>query len=211
MFTGIVEKTGEIQKISNGKNTKIFVVKAGSVLKTKKIGQSISVNGVCVTITAIKNGSFTFDAMPETLEKTNLGKLKINDIVNLEPALKLNGELDGHFVQGHVDAQGKVVSLKKEKKHMILTIEFPKEISQYLAFKGSIAINGVSLTVSRLESKTFSVDLIPHTLAKTNLGKLKKGDKVNLEADVIARYLKRLLDCKESESKYEYLAERGFI
>ncbi|MFA6917499.1 MAG: riboflavin synthase [Candidatus Gracilibacteria bacterium] len=211
MFTGIIKEVGRIEKIKSGKNIKTFTVKADFAIKDKEIGQSVAVNGVCVTITGLTKNSFDFDAMQETLERTNLGSLKSKSKVNLEPALTLNQSLDGHLVQGHVDTQGKTTSLKNDKKHTILTIEFPVEISKYLAFKGSITINGVSLTISRLEEKTFSVDLIPHTLAKTNLGELKKGDKINLEVDIIARYLKRMLDCKEGEFKYEYLVERGFI
>ena len=194
MFTGIIKEVGRIEKIKSGKNIKTFTVKANSTIKNKKVGQSIAVNGVCVTITGIKKNSFDFDAIAETLERTNLGFLKLKNEVNLEPALTLNQSLDGHLVQGHVDTQGETISLKNRKKHTILTIEFPTEIGKYLAFKGSITVNGVSLTISKLEEKTFSVDLIPHTLGKTNLGKLKKGDKVNLEVDIIARYLKRMLD-----------------
>jgi len=211
MFTGIVTEIGHVEKITYGKNVKTFVIKACSIIKNKKIGQSIAVNGVCVTITKISKSTFEFDAMEETLEKTNLGSLKEKNLVNLESSLKLNQNLDGHMVQGHVDTKGEVISLKEEKKHTILVIAFPKEISKYLAFKGSVAVNGVSLTISKLGEKTFSVDLIPHTLSTTNLGKLKKGDFVNLEVDIIARYLKRLVDNKESETKYEYLIERGFI
>jgi riboflavin synthase len=211
MFTGIIKELGQVQKIKPSRNFKIFTIKASSTIKDKEIGQSIAVNGACVTIIKLTKNSFTFEAMAETLEKTNLGKLKEKDQVNLEPALTLNQGLDGHLVQGHVDTQGKVVALGKEKKHTILTIEYPKEIGKYLAFKGSITINGVSLTISKLDIKTFSVDLIPHTLANTNLGKIKKSSMVNLEIDIIARYLKRLLDSKEAETKYEYLIERGFI
>jgi riboflavin synthase len=211
MFTGIVTEIGHVEKIRHGKDVKTFVIKAVSTVKNKTTGQSIAVNGVCVTITKITKSSFAFDATEETLGRTNLGILKEKDCVNLESSLKLNQNLDGHIVQGHIDVKGKVVSLKTEKKHTLLEIEFPQEISKYLAFKGSIAVNGVSLTISKLETKTFSVDLIPHTILKTNLGKLKKGDVVNLEIDIIARYLKKLLDNKENETKYEYLAERGFI
>lgn len=211
MFTGIVKELGEVKEIKTGRKAKTFVVKAVSTIKNKKIGQSVAIDGVCVTIIKLGKNEFAFEAMMETLEKTTLNHLKKNDKVNLEPALTLRENLDGHIVQGHVDTQGKVISLKTEKKHTILTVKFPKGISQYLAFKGSIAVNGVSLTISKLESQTFSVDLIPHTLSKTNLGKLKKGDMVNLEIDIISRYLKRLMDCKENESKYEYLTERGFI
>lgn len=211
MFTGIIKELGQVEQINIGKNIKTFTVSAPLTIKNKKIGDSIAVNGACMTITEISKSNFTFEAMEESIEKTNLGKLKVKDKVNLEPALTLNQGLDGHLVQGHVNDQGKVTSFKEIKKHLILTIEYPKVLGKYLALKGSITINGVSLTISKLETKTFSVDLIPHTIINTNLGDLKKGSMVNLEVDIIARYLKRLLDNKEAETKYEYLVERGFV
>lgn len=211
MFTGIIKELGEIKEIKVEKTHTNFTVKAPFTIKGKKIGESIAVNGACMTITKITKEGFCFETMQESLEKTNLGKLKIKEKVNLEPALTLNQGLDGHLVQGHIDNQGKVISFEEIEKHTILSIEYPKELEKYLALKGSITINGVSLTVSRLDKKTFSVDLIPHTISHTNLGSLEKGSMVNLEVDLIARYLKRLLDAKESETKYEYLLERGFI
>lgn len=187
MFTGIITETGKTLKIKKGKKAWTFTIQTKSILKDKKIGDSIAINGACVTITGIKGKNFNFDAIPETLKLTNLRDLKKGSKVNLEPSLKLNQSLDGHFVQGHIDETGTVMSFKKEK----LTIKFPQKLAKYLAFKGSVAINGVSLTISDLKKDTFSVELIPHTLKMTNLGELKKGDKVNLEIDMIARYLER--------------------
>ncbi len=210
MFTGIILELGEITKIDKKDSNYHFEVKAEAILENKKIGQSIAVNGVCVTIVKINKNSFEFQAMPETLKKTNLGSLKINDLVNLEPALKLNQEIDGHLIQGHVDTMGVVIENKISKRN-ILKIGFPKEISDFLAFKGSICLNGVSLTISLLEEDSFNVDLIPLTLQKTNLGKLKKGDKVNIEVDLIARYLQRQLKNKEKEARYVFLKERNLI
>lgn len=147
-----------------------------------------------MTIKDIKKNIFAFDAIPESLEKTNLKTLKKNDIVNLESSLKMGQELDGHMVQGHVDCIGTVESLSGAKKHTILRVQYPSSIGKYMALKGSITINGVSLTISDLSKDTFSADLIPFTLKKTNLSKLKKGDKVNLETDMIAKYLNSLLN-----------------
>jgi riboflavin synthase len=194
MFTGIIEEIGKIVKTENNKKFRTFYVGTKSILKKKKPGQSIAVNGACMTIKEIKKDVFVFDAIPESLEKTNLKTLKKDDIVNLESALKMGQELDGHMVQGHVDCEGTVVKLAEAKKHTILQIQYPPSIGKYMALKGSITINGVSLTISDLSKKTFSVDLIPFTLKKTNLSKLKKGDKVNLETDMIAKYLNSILN-----------------
>jgi len=211
MFTGIIKETGKIKGIKKSPKATIFSIQTKSILKNKKIGDSIAVDGACVTITKIDNNIFDFDAMPETLEITTLGTTKIGDTLNLEPALTLNQALDGHLVQGHVDEVGTIDNLIKENDKVQLKISHTKEISQFLAFKGSVTINGVSLTISDLGKDTFSVDLIPHTLKLTNLNDLKKGNKVNIEIDTIARYLKNLLDSKEKETKYEFLKERGFL
>ena len=190
---------------------KIFTVKTTRILNNKRIGQSIAVNGACSTITKITKNIFEFVAMPETLNRTNLKTIKKTDKVNLEDSMKLNEEIDGHLIQGHIDTEGEVTGLARVKGRTILTVKYPREISQYLAFKGSISINGVSLTISDLTAEDFSVDLIPHTIKNTNLDTLKKKDNVNLEIDMIARYLKRLLDSKEKEFTYDFLKERGFI
>lgn len=210
MFTGIIQEKGIITDRNKDKNLS-FSVKSKRILENKKIGDSICVNGICVTITNINNDVFDFDAMPETISTTNIDELEKGSEVNLEPALTLNQGLDGHLIQGHVDTTGEVQDLTDNSDQVRLTIKYPKEISQYLAFKGSVTLNGVSLTISDLRTDTFSVDLIPHTLKATNLNKIKKGDKVNIEIDLIARYLKTLLDTKEKETKYEYLKERGFL
>ncbi len=211
MFTGIIKELGIIKKITNKKKATTFEVQTKKILKGKKIGDSIAVNGICVTITKISKQNFHFDAIPETIALTNLKNIKPNTELNLEPALTLSQSIDGHLVQGHIDTTGTVKSLSQTKNRVILTIAFPQEIAKYLAFKGSITINGVSLTISDLQQQTFSVDLIPHTLKITNLGKFKKKDKVNLEVDLLARYLKRLLDDKESQTKYEFLKDRNLI
>ncbi len=214
MFTGIIQELGEIQKIESQKTIKTFTVKTNSsFLINKKIGDSIAVNGVCVSITKKNKNHFTFDAIKETLNKTNFNELKKNKKINLESSLKINQSLDGHIIQGHVDGIGKIKNLKISNKNNIsfLEITLPEILEKYIAFKGSISINGVSLTISDLTEKTFRVDLIPHTIKKTNLQFLKKNDKVNLEIDIIARYLERLLNCKEKESKYFFLKERNLI
>ncbi len=211
MFTGIIKGIGEVTQIKQKKGCATISVSTQHILRDKEIGDSISVNGICVTITKMQKNGFEFDVMPETLERTSLKEIKIKDKLNLESPIKANQALDGHLVQGHVDAVGKVQTITKKGGKVQLTIEFPQQISKYLAFKGSITINGVSLTISDLRKNTFSVDLIPHTIKKTNLGELKKGNNINLEIDLIARYLERLLTSKDNEAKYEYLKERGII
>lgn len=210
MFTGIIQEIGIVRKIKKG-NTATFTIAAKNILSNKKIGDSIAVNGVCVTITKIAGNCFKFDAMEETLKMTNLKHCKKNSKVNLEPALTLDHALDGHFVQGHIDAKGIMADIKKRKNSATLTIKFPPEIENFLAFKGSITVNGVSLTISNLQETTFSVELIPHTLKNTNLGKLKKNDIVNIETDMLARYINRLVDNKEKENKYYFLKEQNLI
>lgn len=208
MFTGIIREVGTVKNRKDTKNAAIFVINCSpSLLEEKKNGESIAINGVCVTITSKESDKFQFEAISETLERSNLKHLAEGDRVNLEPALKLNQSLDGHLVQGHVDGEGQIESFSNNR----LTIKFPRNIAKYLAFKGSIAINGVSLTISDLQDETFSVDLIPHTLKNTNLQDLKKNDSVNLEIDMIARYLEQMLNEKDKEAKYEFLKDRNLI
>lgn len=211
MFTGIITEIGEVVKIEKRPSQTTFTIKTKTILKGKKIGQSIAVNGVCLTITKIQKSNFSFDAISETLKRSNLKSLKLKDKVNLESALRLNQGLDGHFVQGHVDTEGTVKAAPSKNNDFTLTVSFPPEIAQYLAFKGAITINGVSLTISNLQEDNFSVKLIPHTLKTTNLNILKIGDKVNLEIDLIARHIKRLLDNKANQVNYEFLKERNLI
>jgi riboflavin synthase len=211
MFTGIIQEQGEIKDIQDSKKGKVFSILTNSILEGKKVGDSIAVDGACMTITKIDGKTFDFFAMSETMDITNFAMHKTNDKVNLEPALTLNQALDGHIIQGHIDMTCEVKGFSKNDNSVRLTITFPKDLSDYLAFKGSITINGVSLTITDLKADTFTVDLIPHTLEITNLSDLKKGDKVNIEVDLIARYLKNLLDSKEKETKYEFLKDRGFI
>lgn len=193
MFTGIIEEVGKVKEILNKKGNQNFTIETESILKNKKIGESIAVNGACMTITKIKGKTFQFDAMPESLELTNLAHIKVGEKVNLETALSINKGLDGHIVQGHIDCIGEIIEIKNDNKKFIIRIKIPKKIKKYICIKGSITINGVSLTISKLSETTFSVDLIPHTLENTNLKELKKGDKINLEADIIAKYLENLL------------------
>lgn len=209
MFTGIITEIGKVKKVQKEKSFIIEIIGPKTV-KDKNLGQSIAVNGVCVTITKISKDSFEFEAIPETLEQSNLKSLQEGDEVNLEAAMTLNQGLDGYLVQGHIDSKGKVLDFSQKEK-ATLTIEFPEEISRYLAFKGSITVNGVNLTVSELQENFFRVDLTQFTLENTTLKNLKKDDMVNLETDIIAKYLENLLNHKEKETKFQFLKDRNLI
>jgi len=210
MFTGIVTQLGKVKDITKNKNGKTFEVKAEKLPKTK-IGDSIAINGTCITVTSIKDNTFKFDAIEETLNLTNLNKLEKKDLVNIEFPLTLNQGISGHIVQGHIDTMGKINNIKKTKTLEQLTINHPQQIAKYLAYKGSITINGVSLTISNLTETTLTVDITPHTSKNTNLQYLKKDDTVNIEVDLIAKHLETLLNQKEKETKYYFLKDRGFI
>lgn len=192
MFTGIIQEMGTAEK--TGKTLK---VRAGGVLKDKKTGDSIAVDGVCLTITKLSKNSFWADVIAETAKLTTLGKLKPGQKVNLEPAMKCGGILNGHFVTGHIDTTGKIL----KNKNGTVDIGFHKKFKKYIAKKGSITINGVSLTVADLDGSIFTVKLIPHTIKNTNLGNLKKNDKVNIEVDILARYLEQLLNEAKKQPK----------
>lgn len=197
MFTGIIQTKGTIKSlIKDGKATTI-VIEAKDVFANKHIGSSISVDGVCLTITKISGRKAYFNLMNTTLKATKLKTVKEGDTVNLEPSLSFGQGLDGHLVQGHVDTTGKVLHVIPKKSETILQISYPPKSSPLLAKKGSITVNGVSLTISDLTKKYFKVSLVAHTLKVTNLSAIKKGDEVNLEFDAIAKYLKSLLDSKK--------------
>lgn len=194
MFSGIVEKTGRLEKIENKQGKIYFTIQAGGFLCDLKIGDSLAGDGVCLTAVKIKNGQFTVELMPETLRLTKFSRAQIGDLINLEKSLRVGDTIGGHFVMGHVDARGEVVKADKLGADISLTIKVPKKIIKYLAHKGSVSVNGVSLTIAGRGLDWFKVYLISHTLKITNLGKLEIGDKVNLEVDTIARYLESLLN-----------------
>lgn len=195
MFTGIIRKTGKIRSIENGKGLKIMTVEGS--FAGKKIGDSIAVDGCCFTITSCTKNLFTVEAMPETTRRTVINQYVKGTIVNLENPLKIGDSLDGHFVQGHIDFVGTVKEFKKDGNAKTVTISFPQKFGKYFALKGSVTVNGVSLTVSKIHKTAFEVSLIPQTLKTTNLGSLKKNDNVNIEIDVIARYLDSLINSKQ--------------
>lgn len=189
MFTGIIEETGAVKAISSKKNLSVLKVRAKKVLKGIKLGASVAVNGTCLTVTGIKKNVLAFDIMRETLLKTNLGVLKPKDCVNLERALKANSRVDGHFVTGHVDDLGVVKQRIERENYVEFRIGITKGLMRYIVEKGSVSIDGVSLTIGEVKKTYFSVYLIPFTLEVTTLGSKKKGDKVNIETDILAKYI----------------------
>jgi riboflavin synthase len=194
MFTGIIEELGRVRSIeSRGENARI-VIEAHSVTEDTKHGDSIAVNGVCLTALDVAPDSFAADVSRETLERSTLGRLEPGSHVNLERAVRPATRLGGHIVQGHVDARGKFVSATDHSGSWTVRIAFPSEIARYLVFKGSVAVEGISLTIARLEDDYFEIAVIPKTWEVTNFSYLRSGDEVNLEVDVIAKYVERMLD-----------------
>lgn len=219
MFTGIVEEVGRVSSIKNSTNSAILTIEAEKVLEESKIGDSISVNGVCLTVTDISSKSFSADIMHESLKRSSLGELKKGSRVNLERALKLSTRLGGHIVSGHIDGVGKIKSIKKDDNAVWYCIEANEKILKYIIEKGSVAIDGISLTVAEENDKDFSVSVIPHTRAASNLSEKKIGSRVNIENDCIAKYVEKLLHLdgdiskeksKESNIDMEFLIENGF-
>ena len=191
MFTGIVRETGEIVEKKESPDGVTFRFRVGDLYHDLDIGHSISVNGVCLTVTEMDSGCIEVDASPETLLRSNLGDTGIGDPINLEPPLKLNDVLGGHLVQGHVDATGEVLEIRKDGNSFVFRISLPEEVSRYCVMKGSITVDGISLTISGLGENFMEVTIIPHTMDMTNMSNLKSGDKVNLEADVISKYVEK--------------------
>lgn len=189
MFTGIIEKTGRIKKILDEKEKIYFTIEVEGFLRDVKIGNSIACDGVCLTVVKKGREDFAVELMPETLRLTKFSDSKVGDLVNLEKAMKVGDRLDGHFVMGHVDGVGVIKDIGTEGKYINLVIKVPAKLTRFLPLKGSVAVNGVSLTISGVGRDWFKVSLISHTLKITNLSELKKGSKVNIEIDMIARYL----------------------
>lgn len=215
MFTGIVEEIGKIKAIKKGKNSARLVINAKKVLEDVKLGDSIAVNGVCLTVTEFSNSEFAVDVMHESLRKSSLSTLKNDSSVNLERAMLLNGRFGGHIVSGHIDGTGEIINIKNDDNAIWYTISAKDKIMKYIIEKGSITIDGISLTVANLSESDFSVSIIPHTQEETILKMKKIGDIVNLENDCIAKYVESLLNFKEkSEVKkditMDFLLENGF-
>ena len=216
MFTGIIEETGTIMSIISGRNSGELTVSASKVLEGTRIGDSIAVNGVCLTVTRLTDSGFSADVMPETLRRTALGRLSKGSSVNLERAMPADGRFGGHIVSGHIDGTGMISSVRRDENAVWVTISADKSILRLIVEKGSIAIDGISLTVAAVDSTGFSVSIIPHTGSQTTLLSKRRGDAVNLENDIIAKYLQKLMQPEKEESKpsritEEFLSEHGFL
>ncbi len=219
MFTGIIEEMGMIKKIQRGAASARLTIEGDTVLKEVKAGDSIAVNGICLTVVCFNKRFFEVDAMAETLRKTNLEELKPGDQVNLERALRVGDRLGGHIVSGHIDGVGVIAHRREEDIAVLIAIRAPAEVMKYIVKKGSVAVDGISLTVVDCTNDAFQVSLIPHTANLTTLGSKRVGDRVNLESDIIGKYVERLLGYRGSdESKssaggltLEYLGEKGFL
>lgn len=218
MFTGIVEEIGSIKGISKGANSAVLTLSAKKVLEDVNLGDSIAVNGVCLTVTSYRQDEFTVDVMHETMDRSSLSSLKAGSKVNLERAMMANGRFGGHIVSGHIDGTGKIVSVKKDDNAVWYQISADKKILKYIIEKGSITIDGISLTVAKVTDRDFSVSIIPHTLKNTILAYKSEGHIVNLENDCIAKYVEKLMNFGNLDSKQEnkheitreFLLKNGF-
>ena len=210
MFTGIVEEMGRIRKIIGGSKKRRFEIEGKEVLEDLKVKNSININGACLTVIELKRKSFMVEAVEETLKRTNLGELKIGDRVNLERGLKLSDRLGGHIVLGHIDCVGRIKSIRRKENFWDFEIATHKEFLPYIVEKGSVAIEGVSLTVVFVGSFFFRVSIIPFTYQNTTFGKKKVGDKVNIEFDILGKYVEKILKKDKKNFTYDFLKEKGF-
>ena len=211
MFTGIVEEVGRISKVNQGS----LVMKASKVLEGTKLGDSIAVNGVCLTVVSLGKTEFEADVMPETKRCSNLRDIKVGDIVNLERAMAADGRFGGHMVSGHIDGEGEIMEIREEENAIWYGVRVKEELLKYMVQKGSVAIDGISLTVAKVESDRFFVSVIPHTLKETALSSKKTGNKVNIECDIVGKYIEHFISIKVPEKKSSldesFLREYGYM
>ncbi len=215
MFTGIIEEVGKIERIQNGSHSAVLHIQAQKILDDLKIGDSVAVNGVCLTVTSFRKQGFTADVMHETLNRSALALLQTGSRVNLERAMPVDGRFGGHIVAGHVDGMGKVMRIEQDDNAVWYTVQAAESVMKYIVEKGSIAIDGISLTVAKVETAYFSISAIPHTVRETTLKERRIGDAVNLETDIIGKYVEKLL-CPKAVSQpnggltREFLAKYGY-
>lgn len=216
MFTGIIEEIGEVSRLQKREKSFKISIRASLILEDMKLGDSISTNGLCLTISEFNQKEFTADIMPESLNRSNFGTLNVGAKVNLERAMSLNGRFGGHIVSGHIDGVGQILEVKKEENAIWFEIKTSLNLMRYIVEKGSITIDGISLTVAQVKSKSFSVSIIPHTLKETIMSDKKVGDTVNLENDILGKYIEKLWgdsssSMKESSVTKEKLFNNGFL
>ena len=213
MFTGIIEETGKVKSLVFKSNGAEIVITCNTILEDVKIGDSIAINGVCQTVIQYSPTEFVAEISDETLKVTTLGNLKSGNTVNLERALTLSSRLGGHIVSGHVDCKGKFINIEKLSDFYNLQFEIPEEQEKYVVYKGSITINGVSLTIANIVDNIVSVAIIPHTYNNTSLKDLKLGQDVNIETDILGKYVEKFLSAKDNKKgiSMDFLQENGFI
>ena len=214
MFTGIIEEIGKIHSVEKGINSGKITIEARKVLKGTKIGDSIAVNGLCLTVTTMGAASFTADVMPESMRRTNLRGLKKGDEVNLERAMAADGRFGGHIVSGHIDCTGNIAKIEREENAVWIYIDIAEEYLRFVIEKGSVAIDGISLTVAKVTEGGFAVSVIPHTWEETTLLKRKVGSNVNIETDIVGKYIYNFTQPQKTEKRTltaEFLAENGFV
>lgn len=210
MFTGIIEEIGTLRQIRQSPRSCQIEIEAKRILEDIRIGDSIAVSGACLTVISYTPAGFTADVSPETLRRTTLGQLKLGDMVNLERAMAANGRFGGHFVAGHVDGTGKICSKRPEGNATVLQIAIPPEPLRYVVKKGSVAVDGVSLTVVAVTQADFTVSLIPHTIAETTLLYACVGKRVNIETDILGKYVEKLMEPTQKGITLSFLRENGF-
>jgi riboflavin synthase len=214
MFTGIIEDVGVVKGLRKSGAISILTIETGLDIKDTKLGDSISVNGVCLTVVEIKGNSFSVEASPETISRSTLKDAIIHTPVNLEWALSVGGRLGGHIVQGHVDGVGRVTKIDKDTDSLIIEITPPESAMRYIVDKGSVAVNGISLTVNSIADDSFTINIISHTVENTTLSAIKVGDEVNIEADIIGKYVEKYLSkgsVKSGGLTLEKLSEEGYL
>ncbi len=214
MFTGIIEELGTVRSIKRGVRSSVLEIAAEKILEDIHLGDSIAVNGVCLTASSLTDGGFRADVMPETMSRSSLSQLSAGSHVNLERAMAANGRFGGHIVSGHIDGTGKVSSVRRDDNAVWYDIDTDGSLMRYIVEKGSITIDGISLTVAKIRADGFSISAIPHTVSVTTLGEKTRGSIVNLETDIIGKYVEKLLQPtrqeKQGEISMEFLASHGF-
>ena len=219
MFTGIIEEIGTLKSVRRGHSSAALEIGAAKVLTGTRIGDSISVNGVCLTVTTLGPNFFTADVMPETLSRSNLGSLRPGNPLNLERSLRLGDRFGGHIVSGHIDGEGTILNFKEDENAIWITIEAELSVLHYIVEKGSVAVDGISLTIASVDEKSFKVSLIPHTRHETTLCNKLTGNKVNLECDIVAKYIERFsgfgkqtsAETSSSKISMSFLKENGYF
>lgn len=210
MFTGIIEEKGRIEQITEGSKSCRLKISADKIFDDLELGDSVAVNGVCLTVSELTPPSFTADVMPETLRRTGLGTLAKGANVNLERAMQLGGRFGGHIVTGHIDGTGTVTNTVIEDNAVVITINADEKIIQYIVEKGSITLDGISLTVASVRTDRFTVSIIPHTAKETTILDRKIGDKINIECDIIGKYVKQFNSNQSSGITMDFLKQNGF-